>query len=154
MRHRGRPFATSPSPTNLEETSENSANVSAGDLDRDGDLDLVLAKGRHTPLVDRVLLNDGEGDGLPRQILGRRQTVLTSRCWPTSMAMVIWMVLTSNDTPDRKVVYLNDGKAGFRVAGTWGAPEWSTRNAAVADLNGDRRPDVSSQTGPAPAMCA
>ena len=46
---------------NLEETAENSANVSVGDLDGDGDLDLVLAKGRHTPLVDRVLLNDGHG---------------------------------------------------------------------------------------------
>src|SRR5688572_33158827 len=47
---------------NLEQTSEDSANVSIGDLDADGDLDLVLAKGRHTPLVDRILLNDGRGN--------------------------------------------------------------------------------------------
>src|SRR5262245_66586169 len=46
---------------NLETTSEDSANVSMGDLDGDGDLDLVLAKGRHSPLLDRVLLNDGKG---------------------------------------------------------------------------------------------
>ena len=44
----------------LETTSETSANVSMGDLDGDGDLDLVLAKGRHTPLLDRVLINDGK----------------------------------------------------------------------------------------------
>jgi hypothetical protein len=35
--------------------------VSLGDLDGDGDLDIVLAKGRHTPLLDRVLINDGKG---------------------------------------------------------------------------------------------
>ena len=46
---------------NLEETSERTANVSMGDLDGDGDLDLVLAKGRHEPQLDRVLLNDGHG---------------------------------------------------------------------------------------------
>lgn len=45
----------------LETTSETSANVSMGDLDGDGDLDLVLAKGRHWPLANRVLLNDGRG---------------------------------------------------------------------------------------------
>jgi hypothetical protein len=38
-------------------------------------------------------------------------------------------VLTSNDTPDKKLVYLNDGKGRFTVAGTWGVAEWSTRNA-------------------------
>src|SRR5262245_60644722 len=45
----------------LEESSETSANASVGDLDRDGDLDILLAKGRHWPLHDRVLLNDGQG---------------------------------------------------------------------------------------------
>ena len=45
----------------LESTAETSANVSLGDVDGDGDLDVVLAKGRHWPLVDRVLLGDGAG---------------------------------------------------------------------------------------------
>ena len=45
----------------LEATSDPSANVSMGDLDGDGDLDIVLAKGRHDPYVDKVLLNDGKG---------------------------------------------------------------------------------------------
>ena len=46
----------------LEQTAETSANASLGDLDGDGDLDLVLAKGRHWPLHDRVLLNNGKGE--------------------------------------------------------------------------------------------
>jgi hypothetical protein len=45
----------------LETTSDPSANVSMSDLDRDGDLDIVLVKGRHDPYVDKVLLNDGKG---------------------------------------------------------------------------------------------
>lgn len=46
----------------LEQTSETSANASLGDLDGDGDLDIVLAKGRHWALHDRVLLNNGKGE--------------------------------------------------------------------------------------------
>src|SRR5919205_1733742 len=45
----------------LEDKAETTANASLGDLDGDGDLDIVLAKGRHWPLVDLVLLNDGKG---------------------------------------------------------------------------------------------
>ncbi|MGB9180709.1 MAG: hypothetical protein WCB68_15870, partial [Pyrinomonadaceae bacterium] len=45
----------------LEDKAETTANASLGDLDGDGDLDIVLAKGRHWTLVDLVLINDGKG---------------------------------------------------------------------------------------------
>ena len=46
---------------NLEEKGETSASVSIGDLNSDGFPDIVLAKGRHWPLFNRILLNDGKG---------------------------------------------------------------------------------------------
>ena len=135
---------------NLEQTSEDSANVSAGDLDGDGDLDLVLAKGRHTPLLDRVLLNDGHGKFVASDL-----GPTPDRTYSAVLADIDGDgdldVLTSNDEPDRKLVYLNDGKAHFRVAGTWGIPQWSTRNATMADLDGDGRPDVIAANRPGPS---
>jgi len=134
----------------LETTSEDSANVSMGDLDGDGDLDLVLAKGRHQPLLDRVLLSDGKG-GFVASNLGPK----ADRTYTAALADLDGDgdldVLTSNDTPDEKLVYLNDGKGGFSVAGTWGVGAWSTRNAAVVDLNGDGRPDVVAANRPGPS---
>lgn len=139
-----------PTVFNLEETSEDSANVSMGDLDGDGDLDLVLAKGRHTPLVDRVLLNDGHG----RFVAGDLGPT-ADRTYSAVLADVDGDgdldALVSNDAPDTKLVYVNDGKAHFRASGTWGVPGWSTRNAAVADLNGDRAPDVIAANRPGPS---
>jgi FG-GAP-like repeat len=134
----------------LETTSETSANVSMGDLDGDGDLDLVLAKGRHDPLIDRVLLNDGQG-----KFVASNLGPTADRTYTAALADVDGDgdldVLTSNDSPDKKLVYLNNGKGQFTVAGTWGVAEWSTRNAAVADLNGDGRIDVIAANRPGPS---
>jgi hypothetical protein len=135
----------------LETTSEDSANVSMGDLDADGDLDLVLAKGRHTPILDRVLLNDGNG-GFVASDLGPTPDRTYTAALADLDADGDLDVLTSNDTPDRKLVYLNDGKGKFTVAGTWGVPQWSTRNATVADLNGDSKPDVIAANRPGPSF--
>lgn len=52
----------------LEPGAETSANPSMGALDADGDLDLVLAKGRHWPLHNRVLINDGRGAFVARDL--------------------------------------------------------------------------------------
>ena len=128
----------------LEETSETSANTSVGDLDGDCDLDIVLAKGRHWPLHDRVLLNDGSGIFSDAKNLGDQpdrtySAVLVDLDQDDDLDVVV-----SNDSPDKKLIYINDGQAVFRVAGTWGSPQWNTRNASVADLNGDMNRDGAS----------
>jgi hypothetical protein len=90
----------------LETTSADSANVSMGDLDGDGDLDLVLAKGRHTPLLDRVLLNDGRG------------AFVASDLGPTADRTYTAALADVDGDGDLDVLTSNDGglEAGFRVA--------------------------------------
>lgn len=148
---RGAPPRSFTTVIHLETTSEDSANVSMGDLDRDGDLDIVLAKGRHTPILDRVLLNDGKGHFTSADL-----GPVPDRTYTAAIADLDsdgdLDILTSNDTPDRKLVYTNDGKGRFTIAGTWGVPEWSTRNAAVADVNGDGKIDVIAANRPGPSF--
>jgi hypothetical protein len=126
----------------LEQTSETSANASIGDVDGDGRLDIVLVKGRHWPLVDRVLLGDGAGHFKPGYDLG----TASDRSYSGRLVDLDrdgdLDVVISNDEPDPKLVYLNDGKGHFRVGSTFGRPEWPTRNATVADINGDGLPDI------------
>src|SRR5687768_2203019 len=126
----------------LESTSETSANVSIGDLDGDGRLDIVLSKGRHWPLVDRVLLCVGRGRFAAAYDLG----TAADRSYSGRLVDVDrdgdLDVVISNDQPDPKRVYLNDGKGKFTPGSTFGRPEWETRNATVADVDGDTYPDI------------
>ncbi|MCX6854799.1 MAG: VCBS repeat-containing protein [Verrucomicrobia bacterium] len=125
----------------LETEGETSASVSFGDIEGDGDLDIVLARGRHWPLDNLILRNDGKGhfttETLPAEADRTYSAALADLDGNGSLDLVV-----SNDRPDHKVIYLNDGLGGYRVAGTFGRPEWSTRYITLADLNGDRRPDI------------
>ena len=126
----------------LEKTSKTSANVSMGDLTGSGNLDIVLAEGRHWPLTSRVLLNDGHGGFRIAHAIGDKpfrsfSAVLVDINGDGSLDVVL-----GNDAPDPKVVYLNDGKGNFNLSSTFGHADWPTRNVAVADLNGDGLPDI------------
>jgi hypothetical protein len=113
-----------------------------GDLAGTGNLDIVLAKGRHWPLVSRVLLNDGHGGFRIAHALGDRPYRSFSAAVVDINGDGYLDVVLGNDAPDPKVVYLNDGKGNFRLSSTFGHPNWPTRNVAVADLNGDGLPDI------------
>ena len=106
----------------LENTSETSANVSVGDIRGNGNLDIVLAKGRHWPLVSRILLNDGTG----RFPIARDLGGTPSRSYSAVLADLngdgFLDVVVGNDAPDPKVVYLNDGKGNFRLGSTFASP--------------------------------
>jgi VCBS repeat protein len=126
----------------LESTAETSANVSVGDVNGDGKLDIILVKGRHWPLVDRVLLGDGGGHFPTAYALG----TASDRSYSGRLVDIDGDgdldVVISNDSPDPKLVYLNDGTGHFSVGSRFGQAKWPTRNATVADVDGDGRPDI------------
>ena len=130
----------------LEEKGETSAGVNVGDLNGDGLLDIVLGKGPHWPLFNRVLLNDGKG-GFIASNLG----TAPDRTYSAALADVDGDghldIVVSNDAPDRKLVYLNDGKGHFTEAGTFGSPNWSY---ALRDPGRPERRRLSGHRGRQP----
>jgi FG-GAP-like repeat len=132
----------------LEQSAETSANVSVGDLNGDKVPDLVLAKGRHWPLIDRVLINDGHG-----RFTAHNLGEVADRSYSVTLTDIDrdgdLDVVVGNDEPDPKRIYANDGRGHFQQLSTFGRPEWPTRLATVADLNGDGLPDivVANRTG-------
>lgn len=126
----------------LETIPDTTANISFGDFDGDGHLDILLVKGRHWPMIDRVLLGDGSGAIRKAYNLGE----IADRSYTGGVADFngdgFPDIAVSNDAPDRKLIYFNDGKGNFKIGSEFGLPEWPTRNLSIADINGDGLPDI------------
>ncbi len=127
----------------LEAVSETSANAAIGDLNGDGHLDIVLAKGRHWQVLSRIFFGDGKGGFTPGPALPSNATKTYSASLADMTKSGHLDMVLSNDEPKPKLILLNDGKGNFTVGGTYGDPKWATRNAAVGDLNGDGYPDIA-----------
>lgn len=138
----------------LEKVSETSSNASIGDLNDDGNLDIVLVKGRHWQVTSLVFLGDGKGHFTPGSALPSKATKSYSGSLADMTRSGRLDIVLSNDSPDAKLILLNDGKGHFTVGGTYGDPEWPTRNAAVGDLNDDGYPDIAvANRGTASYVC-
>jgi hypothetical protein len=126
----------------LEVTSDTTANVSFGDFDGDGHLDILLVKGRHWPIVDRILIGDGLGGVRKSYNLGE----ISDKSYTGGLADFngdgFVDIAVSNDAPDRKLIYFNDGKGNFIIGSEFGIPKWPTRNLSIADINADGLPDL------------
>ena len=127
----------------LEDSGYTSASASVGDVNRDGHLDVVLVKGRHWPLRNLVLLGDGRGrfkPPVPVDTAADRSYsgILVDLDRDGALDLVV-----SNDSPDAKKIYRNDGKGRYTLVTTFGSPDWNTRHVAVGDVNGDGLPDMA-----------
>jgi hypothetical protein len=126
----------------LEKVSETSSNASIGDVNEDGKPDIVLVKGRHWQVTTLTFFGDGKGHFTPGPPLPSNAVKSYSGSLADMTKSGHLDIVLSNDSPDPKLVLLNDGKGNFRIGGTYGDPKWPTRNAAVGELNGDGYPDI------------
>jgi hypothetical protein len=127
----------------LETVSETSSNASIGDLNGDGNPDIVLVKGRHWQVTSLIFFGDGKGHFTPGPALPSKATKSYSGSLADMTKSGHLDIVLSNDQPDAKLVLLNDGRGHFTVGGSYGDARWPTRNAAVGDLNGDGYPDIA-----------
>jgi hypothetical protein len=126
----------------LDKIAVTTGNVSTGDLNGDGHLDIVIANGRHWPLISRVFFGNGAGQFSAGHDLGEAAFRSYSGHLADMDGDGSLDIVLSNDLPDPKLIYLNNGKGQFRAGPHYGSPEWPTRNATLVDLDDNGATDI------------
>ena len=127
----------------LETVSETSSNASIGDLNGDGNPDIVLVKGRHWQLTTKIFLGDGKGQFAPGPPLPNSATKSYSGSLADMTKSGHLDIVLSNDSPDPKLVLVNDGTGRFQSwRNLWGSemahPERGGRRPERRRLPGHR----------------
>lgn len=115
--------------------------VSLGDIDGDGDLDIVIANGRHWPEGNAVFTNSGKGAFTKEHPLGINRAGSYEALFGDFDGDGDLDIAVGNDRSPN-TLWFNNGDGSYRFGGSFGAPESPTRDLAIADLNGDNALDI------------
>ena len=124
----------------LGTAEHSSASLSLGDLDRDGDLDVAVANGRHWPQPNFLFFNQGRARfnlvrPLGRDLAASYSTALADLDGDGDLDIAVGNDLAPN------LVFLNDGAGRFRPGTEFGEPA-SIRSLALVDVDGDGDVDI------------
>ena len=128
----------------LGDATARTASVSLGDIDGDGDLDLVVANGRHWPAQNELFRNDlangGKGSFAEPLPLGTDQSTTYTAALGDLDGDGDLDVVVGNDRKPSHVL-LNDGKGNFTRGKDVGKIS-NTRSVTLADLDGKDGIDI------------
>ena len=134
---------SAPAPTSKPNSlkPELTASVELSDLDNDGDLDVLVANGRHWGGPNRAYYNNGEG-AFPRVV-----TIGTGKDRSYAARALdyngdgLMDVAIANDRQQSRI-YLGQKNRKFTLGPAIGPATQNTRNLTITDLDGDKRPDI------------
>lgn len=120
---------------------ERTASMGVGDIDNDGDMDVVLANGRHWPGQNRIFFNNGSGKFSVSKPLGsERATSYSTELADFDKDGDLDIAVGNDMAPNS--LFINDGNGNFSKAGNFGENYAPTRNIIVADIDNDGDEDI------------
>ena len=118
---------------------DRSASVDLGDIDGDGDLDAVIANGRHWPEENLVFKYERRGFNTMKILGAEHATSYAAELADMDNDGDLDIVEVNDNAPHK--LYLNDGNGNFEFYSTFS--DYSNgRNVAIGDLDNDGYLDI------------